>query len=581
MPNTNIQPKEFENNHNEKNTTHNKKTKPHTKMTEPKPLTGNRKRALFKRNRVNSPKVLNETKQHTIPSKNHIQTTESQDPLTNNVHNIPPNKRTIRKTLHKKQPLSNSKRNIATDSEIKKNQSIQTHAEFEPQINSFLSQTQRPKPNQTEKFERDKLARKINELNQKDKHCFYVYEDKLRPQLISTKYELAKKSNTLFYSALDNKLNTAQNACKNILLQENKTEQKPEQNNKPTFIKNFDDDASKFLLEENNQFKRHTLQNSRYTQQQQEKKYNRTKILPPPKDGIKIRNNSNIKNWWTNLWLDNIEQYIHSPQLMEQAKQYAKDGHITQIAIDKGQIKALVQGSRLYSLNIKFSPLKEKAWHIIGRVLGSQAELAARLLNGELPEEVNTALIKAGFSLIPQIDHEFQPHCSCANKDKICKHVLAVYYLLSEEIENHPLLLLKLRGKERRELISLILNNASRHKDIGGNNNFKQNDEITEAEEQDNNNQTETKPQESSLSKILNTCSEPLPTIPDLFWGKILSIQALPTFETASAPKTPDAILNQLGTFPFWRGDKDLNQELSTVYQLAVKENDDSDSLYA
>lgn len=330
-----------------------------------------------------------------------------------------------------------------------------------------------------------------------------------------------------------------------------------------------------------------------------------TRPARPPKDGIKASSKGFVESWWGRSWLSSLEEALGHSTRLQRGRQYAKAGHVTQIVVEKCRVKATVCGNHVYHVHFRLSPLDFRAWSIVGRVLGSQAALAARLLNGELPEEINHGLARAGLSLIPDFGSELSTQCSCPDKSNPCKHIAAVHYLLAEEIDRDPFLLLCLRGKEREEVISLMAGQSAGQssgrksessRQLAGDKSGRRmpdGDSSSESHAPDSMNAETGAPESSSsagreveeeqtqsskrsegkpLSKLLYAAPEPMPSIPDFFWGRILSIQPLPMPGPAQAPETPDALPRSLGAFPFWRGEEDLHQVLQEVYSKAAQE---------
>ncbi len=330
-----------------------------------------------------------------------------------------------------------------------------------------------------------------------------------------------------------------------------------------------------------------------------------TRPARPPKDGIKASSKGFVESWWGRSWLSSLEEALGHSTRLQRGRQYAKAGHVTQIVVEKCRVKATVCGNHVYHVHFRLSPLNFKAWSIVGRVLGSQAALAARLLNGELPEEINHGLARAGLSLIPDFGSELSTQCSCPDKSNPCKHIAAVHYLLAEEIDRDPFLLLCLRGKEREEVIALmagqspgqssgrkpepskeavgsdsgrrrVLSGGSLSDDASPDNHSADSThskpDLNVAHEAEDEGTHSTKRNDGKpLSKLLYAAPEPMPSIPDFFWGRILSIQPLPMPGAAQAPETPDALPSSLGAFPFWRGEEDLHQALQEVYSKATQ----------
>ena len=54
--------------------------------------------------------------------------------------------------------------------------------------------------------------------------------------------------------------------------------------------------------------------------------------------------------------------------------------------------------------------------------------------------------MQAGVSLFP-LENELTSDCSCPDWSEVCKHTAASHYLLAEQFDEDPFLLMRLRGR--------------------------------------------------------------------------------------------------------------------------------------
>src|SRR5262249_56135281 len=128
-------------------------------------------------------------------------------------------------------------------------------------------------------------------------------------------------------------------------------------------------------------------------------------------------------------------------------------GQVVLVDIAKGEMKAKVQGSRPkpYDVKIKVKTLSDADWKKMAGALSTQAIFAAKLLAGEMPQEIEQAFKDAGLSLFPAKLRDLETNFSCPDWSNPCKHNTAGYYLLGEEFDRDPVLIFKLRGATRGE----------------------------------------------------------------------------------------------------------------------------------
>jgi uncharacterized Zn finger protein len=121
-------------------------------------------------------------------------------------------------------------------------------------------------------------------------------------------------------------------------------------------------------------------------------------------------------------------------------------------------VYAQVQGSRLqpYPVTLKIQPLSEAQWAEVVDALAAEAQYAATLLTGAMPEDIEQVFKRVGVPLFPQRGHDIDMRCGCPDVAVPCKHIAAVYYLLAEQFDHDPFLLFALRGLDRDGLLAAL-----------------------------------------------------------------------------------------------------------------------------
>lgn len=153
------------------------------------------------------------------------------------------------------------------------------------------------------------------------------------------------------------------------------------------------------------------------------------------------------RTWWGAQWLQALTQ-IDFDNRLPRGRTYANRGAVRGLVVSNGAIKAKVQGSRprAYDVSIAVPAIKPAD---VGRLIESIAvdpTLIARLLNRELdPALLNEAQV-LGITVFPTRWTDLKMHCSCPDWAVPCKHLAAVIYLLSQEIDGNPFLVFSLRG---------------------------------------------------------------------------------------------------------------------------------------
>ncbi len=153
------------------------------------------------------------------------------------------------------------------------------------------------------------------------------------------------------------------------------------------------------------------------------------------------------KTWWGEQWLQALS-HIDFDNRLPRGRSYANKGAVRELVVTGGAIAARVQGSRPrpYEVTISVPPLAAKdSARLLDRLAGDPA-LIARLLNRELDPAVLEAAESLGISVFPKRWRDLSMQCSCPDWAVPCKHLAAVIYLLSREIDGNPFLVFSLRG---------------------------------------------------------------------------------------------------------------------------------------
>jgi len=158
--------------------------------------------------------------------------------------------------------------------------------------------------------------------------------------------------------------------------------------------------------------------------------------------------------WWAQRWIDVLESFGWT-QRLARGRNYARGGNVLSIEFQGSKVKAKVQGTapQPYDVSLGLEPFSDEEWEGIIAVLAERAIFAAKLLAGEMPQNIEEAFTAVGKSLFPFTKWDIQSRCSCPDSANPCKHIAAVYYLMGERFDQDPFVLFALRGRTRTEII--------------------------------------------------------------------------------------------------------------------------------
>ncbi len=151
------------------------------------------------------------------------------------------------------------------------------------------------------------------------------------------------------------------------------------------------------------------------------------------------------KTWWGEHWLRSLDHIDYDNRLPRGAS-YARNGKVKDVKIKENQIISRVTGSRAtpYRVNIIVPPFFDDQVELLMIRLIERPMLISKLLNRELDPEILTIAEDLGLKVFPHQWTDFKMQCSCPDWAVPCKHLAAVIYMVSREIDNNPFLVFKI-----------------------------------------------------------------------------------------------------------------------------------------
>ncbi|HBE30152.1 MAG TPA: hypothetical protein DDW76_31375 [Cyanobacteria bacterium UBA11369] len=167
--------------------------------------------------------------------------------------------------------------------------------------------------------------------------------------------------------------------------------------------------------------------------------------------------NETQREWWVQGWLDLLNSYRFKKRL-ERARDYARQGNVLSFEFQGAKVVAEVRGREQpkYDVSLWLDPFSDEQWDYVIETLSQQAIFSAKLLAGEMPQNIQDVFTANGLSLFPFSLSEVRSHCSCPDKANPCKHIGAVYYILGDRFEEDPFVLFQLRGRSKEDILSAL-----------------------------------------------------------------------------------------------------------------------------
>lgn len=159
--------------------------------------------------------------------------------------------------------------------------------------------------------------------------------------------------------------------------------------------------------------------------------------------------------WWGKKWLDAFNNIDIQNRLIR-GKSYASEGNVKSINITTNKIIAKVKGEKPkpYEVTINMQKYTEEEKDIIIQILNKKKDYITKMLLGEMPEEFIADLSEKNMKLFPEKWHDINGECNCTDWAVPCKHLAAVIYLISNEIDKNPFIMFEVHEFDLKKELS-------------------------------------------------------------------------------------------------------------------------------
>jgi uncharacterized Zn finger protein len=171
-----------------------------------------------------------------------------------------------------------------------------------------------------------------------------------------------------------------------------------------------------------------------------------------------IANGATTGVWWSRRWAKFMQQVgaIVDPATLRGLR-------TKRLEVQPGVIQAQVvdRENGAVQVEVRFPTLSDAQWNAIIDALGSQAIFVAQLLAGNMPAEIEQVFADAGSWLLPSSAAEIEQRCAPAGEllapaPSPCNPLIVVYTQLGEMVAEDPWLLLRLRGRDRQQVLATL-----------------------------------------------------------------------------------------------------------------------------
>ncbi|MGC2834476.1 MAG: SWIM zinc finger family protein [Methylocella sp.] len=170
---------------------------------------------------------------------------------------------------------------------------------------------------------------------------------------------------------------------------------------------------------------------------------------------VTIEGRTIAKSFWGKSWCGNLERYSDYENRLPRGRTYVRNGSVVDLKITKGEVAAMVAGTKLYKVKIAIKPVTTTRWKAICRDCAGTIDSLVELLQGRLAKGVMDRICREGDGLFPA-PGEIRLSCSCPDWADMCKHVAAVLYGVGARLDEMPRLLFVLRDVDESELLASV-----------------------------------------------------------------------------------------------------------------------------
>ncbi|MBD1904566.1 SWIM zinc finger family protein [Funiculus sociatus GB2-A5] len=163
------------------------------------------------------------------------------------------------------------------------------------------------------------------------------------------------------------------------------------------------------------------------------------------------------REWWAQRWLDLLESFGWRRRL-ERARIYAREGKVLSLEFRGHKVVSRVQGTapEPYKVVLSLDAFSDEQWDYVIETMSQRAIFSARLLAGEMPQNIEEVFTANGISLFPLTKFDIHSKCSCPDPANPCKHIGAVYYLLGDRFSEDPFVIFQLRGRTKEQILDTL-----------------------------------------------------------------------------------------------------------------------------
>lgn len=160
--------------------------------------------------------------------------------------------------------------------------------------------------------------------------------------------------------------------------------------------------------------------------------------------------------WWADRWRGACDTTMIQPNPeVESGRSLASKGRVSVTEVEPGLVRASVRDRRDYAVEIGVQQVESRIFDQVASDVATDPMLAAALLTGELPIEVDGMFLARGVSLLPA-SSDVLIECECHEYHSPCRHGVAALVGIADVLAKDPFALTLLRGAGRDQIVAKV-----------------------------------------------------------------------------------------------------------------------------
>lgn len=165
------------------------------------------------------------------------------------------------------------------------------------------------------------------------------------------------------------------------------------------------------------------------------------------------------RHWAAQRWLRLLDD-VPDGDVVLAGMEYAQLGQTRSMEVLIGSIEGLVQGrrQRAYRVRLDLPPISPSEWDEVADSIIEESALAAPLLTGQLPRNIEDVFTNPDAPLFPSSVLQFRPSCGCpeVQDGEWCKHAVCALRVVADRLHEQPLLIFRMRGQNVGDLLERL-----------------------------------------------------------------------------------------------------------------------------